>query len=226
MMPIYQLTEDLIFPDPEWATPTGLLAIGGDLSAQRLLLAYRLGIFPWYGPGDPILWWSPPQRCIIEPTRFHVSRSLRKLLQQRRFTVTFDQAFPQVIHACAASRLVQQQETWITPEMIEAYCVLHHLGFAHSAEAWRDGQLVGGIYGVSLGSAFFGESMFKYEANASKVTFATLAQRLAEWQFTVIDCQISNPHLLRLGGQEISRSQFLRRLAEALSFPTRRRRWR
>jgi leucyl/phenylalanyl-tRNA--protein transferase len=224
-MPIYQLTRELIFPDPAWATPTGLLAVGGDLSAERLLLAYSLGIFPWSGPEEPILWWSPPQRCIIEPTRFHVSRSLRRLLQQRRFTVTFDQAFPQVVHACAASRLVQQQQTWITPGMIEAYCVLHRLGFAHSAEAWRDERLVGGIYGVSLGSAFFGESMFKYETNASKVAFATLAQRLVEWQFTMIDCQMTNPHLLRLGAQEIPRSQFLRQLASALSFPTRRGKW-
>jgi leucyl/phenylalanyl-tRNA--protein transferase len=146
-------------------------------------------------------------------------------LQQRRFTVTFDQAFPQVIHACAASRLVQQQQTWITPGMIEAYCVLHRLGFAHSAEAWSDERLVGGIYGVSLGSAFFGESMFKYETNASKVAFATLAQRLAEWQFAMIDCQMTNPHLLSLGAQEIPRSQFLRQLFSALSFPTRRGKW-
>lgn len=225
-MPVYQLTEDLVFPDPEWATPIGLLAVGGDLSARRLLLAYRLGIFPWYGPGDPILWWSPPQRCIIEPARFHISRSLQRLLRQARFTVTFDQVFSQVIQACAESRLAQRQETWITPEMIDAYCTLHELGFAHSAEAWREDQLVGGIYGVSLGGAFFGESMFKYEANASKVAFATLAQRLAEWQFTMIDCQISNPHLLRLGAQEVPRSQFLQQLARALASPTRRGKWR
>jgi leucyl/phenylalanyl-tRNA---protein transferase len=224
-MPVYQLTEDLVFPDPERATPTGLLAVGGDLSARRLLLAYHLGIFPWYGLGDPILWWSPPQRCIIEPSCFYVSRSLRRLLRQRRFMVTFDQAFPKVIHACAESRLVQQKETWITQEMIDAYCLLHELGFAHSAETWREERLVGGIYGVSLGHAFFGESMFKYETNASKVAFATLAQQLTEWQFTMIDCQITNPHLLSLGAQEIPRSQFLRQLASALSFPTRRGKW-
>jgi leucyl/phenylalanyl-tRNA--protein transferase len=224
-MPVYQLPQALIFPNPEWATPTGLLAVGGDLSAPRLLLAYRLGVFPWYGPGDPILWWSPPRRCVIEPARFHVSRSLRRLLRQARFTVTFDQAFPRVIQACADSRHARQQETWITPEMIDAYCALHDLGFAHSAEAWRAGRLVGGIYGVSLGRAFFGESMFKYETDASKVAFATLAQQLAEWKFTLIDCQITNPHLLRLGAHEIPRAQFLRQLAQALRFPTRQGKW-
>ncbi|MCS6927523.1 MAG: leucyl/phenylalanyl-tRNA--protein transferase [Candidatus Binatia bacterium] len=224
-MPIYRLTTELVFPHPEWATPTGLLAIGGDLSPARLLLAYRSGIFPWYEAGDPILWWSPPRRCIMDPAHFHVSRSLRRLLRQARFTVTFDAAFPQVIEACAQSRLVQQQGTWITPEMIDAYCTLHDLGFAHSAEAWREGRLVGGIYGVSLGRAFFGESMFKYEPNASKVAFATLARQLAEWQFTLIDCQITNPHLLRLGAYEVPRRQFLRQLARALEFPTRQGKW-
>jgi leucyl/phenylalanyl-tRNA--protein transferase len=224
-MPIYQLTEDLLFPNPEWANPEGILAVGGDLCVERLLLAYRLGVFPWYGPGYPILWWSPPQRCIIEPTRFHVSHSLRRLLRQTCFTVTFDQAFAQVIRACAETRFEQRQETWLTSEMIEAYCALHAAGFAHSAEAWREGQLAGGIYGVSLGRAFFGESMFKRVSNASKVAFATLTQQLADWQFTLIDCQITNPHLQRLGAQEVPRAEFLRRLAEALAFPTRRGQW-
>jgi leucyl/phenylalanyl-tRNA--protein transferase len=225
-MPIYQLSEELLFPDPEWANPEGILAVGGDLRPERLLLAYRLGIFPWYGPGYPILWWSPPRRCVLEPGRFHVSRSLRRLLRQRRFVVTFDQAFAQVIRACADTRLASQQGTWITPEMIDAYCTLHDAGFAHSAEAWQDGQLAGGIYGVSLGRAFFGESMFTRVSNASKVAFATLAQRLVDWQFTLIDCQITNPHLQRLGAQEITRTEFLHRLATALRFPTRRGKWR
>jgi len=224
-LPIYQLTADLRFPNPDWANPEGILAVGGDLRVERLLLAYRLGIFPWYGPGAPILWWSPPQRCIMEPTRFHISRSLWRLLRQARFTVTFDQQFAQVIGACAETRFAQRQQTWLTPEMIDAYCALYAAGFAHSAEAWQEEQLVGGIYGVSLGRAFFGESMFKRASNASKVAFATLAQRLAEWQFTLIDCQITNPHLLRLGAYEIARAEFRRRLAEALAFPTRRGQW-
>lgn len=225
-MPIYQLTEDLLFPDPEWADPEGLLAVGGDLRVERLILAYCLGIFPWYGPGCPILWWSPPKRCIIEPARLHVSRSLWRLMRQARFTVTFDQAFHQVIRACAGTRLERHEETWITPEMIDAYSLLHELGLAHSAEAWQEGELAGGVYGVSLGRAFFGESMFTRVPNASKVAFATLAQKLAEWQFVMIDCQITSPHLQSLGSQEITRADFLRRLAEALAFPIRQGKWR
>jgi leucyl/phenylalanyl-tRNA--protein transferase len=147
-------------------------------------------------------------------------------VRQGRFTVTFDQAFPQVIRACAETRLAEGQGTWIIPEMIDAYCTLHVAGFAHSAEAWWEGQLAGGIYGVSLGRAFFGESMFTQVTNASKVAFFTLAQRLAEWEFTLIDCQITNPHLVRLGAYEITRREFLRRLNEALQFPTRRSKWR
>lgn len=224
-MPVYQLTNALLFPDPEWANPDGLLAVGGDLSMERLLLAYRLGIFPWYEDGYPILWWSPPERCIMDPSDFHVSRSLQRLLRQGRFTVTFDRAFESVIRACAETRLENSQGTWLTPDMIDAYCALHTAGFAHSAEAWFQGELAGGIYGISLGRAFFGESMFKRVTNASKVAFATLAQQLATWQFSLLDCQITNPHLRRLGAREISRKEFLRRLAEALRFPTRRGRW-
>jgi leucyl/phenylalanyl-tRNA--protein transferase len=190
-----------------------------------LLLAYRRGIFPWYEEGYPILWWSPARRCIMDPLGFHVSRSLQRLLRQERFTVTIDQAFPAVMRSCAETRLEHGQGTWITSDMIDAYCALHEAGFAHSAEAWSKGQLVGGIYGVSLGSAFFGESMFKRETNASKVAFATLARRLAQWQFTMIDCQITNPHLQSLGSYEISRTEFLRRLGHALTFPTRRGKW-
>ena len=225
-MPVYQLTKALLFPDPERANPHGLLAVGGDLSAERLLLAYRLGIFPWYGPGEPILWWSPPKRCVMEPARFHASRSLQRLVRQGRFTVTFDEAFRQVIRACAETRIAQGEGTWLTPEMIEAYCVLHEAGFAHSAEAWWDGRLAGGIYGVSLGRAFFGESMFAEVSNASKVAFLLLVQRLAQWEFSLIDCQITNPHLVRLGAYEITRREFLRRLRESLHFPTRSEKWR
>lgn len=224
-MAVYQLTDDLIFPDPRRANPDGLLAIGGDLCIERLLLAYRLGIFPWYEEGYPILWWSPPRRCVMDPAAFHVSRSLGRLLRQHRFLVTFDKAFPEVMRACAETRLEAGKGTWITEEMIDAYCALHEAGFAHSAEAWCENELVGGIYGISLGSAFFGESMFKRVTNASKVAFATLAQRLNEWRFTMIDCQITNPHLQSLGSYEITRAEFLRRLARALTFSTRVGRW-
>jgi leucyl/phenylalanyl-tRNA--protein transferase len=224
-MAVYQLTDDLIFPDPRRGNPDGLLAIGGDLRIERLLLAYRLGIFPWYEEGYPILWWSPPRRCVMDPATFHVSRSLGRLLRQRRFIITFDQAFAEVMRACAETRINEGKGTWITEEMIDAYCALHEAGFAHSTEAWLDGELAGGIYGVSLGSAFFGESMFKHVTNASKVAFATLAQRLNEWRFTMIDCQITNPHLRSLGSYEITRAEFLRRLEHALTFPTRVGRW-
>jgi leucyl/phenylalanyl-tRNA--protein transferase len=161
----------------------------------------------------------------MEPSEFHISRSLQRVLRQERFTVTFDEAFPEIIRACADSRIEQGQGTWIVPEMIEAYCALHEAGFAHSVEVWLGKRLAGGIYGVSLGSAFFGESMFKYETNASKVAFASLSQKLQAWDFTLIDCQIMNPHLQRLGGYEISRSEFIHRLEQALAFPTRRGNW-
>jgi leucyl/phenylalanyl-tRNA--protein transferase len=161
----------------------------------------------------------------MAPNEFHASRSLQRLLRRGRFVVSFDEAFPEVIRACGETRMSQGLGTWITTEMVEAYCVLHNAGFAHSVEAWADGKLAGGIYGVSLGRAFFGESMFKHETNASKVAFATLSQRLQEWEFTLIDCQITNPHLQRLGGYEISRKDFLQRLEHALAFPTRRGKW-
>src|ERR1700746_2785919 len=154
-MAVYQLPDALIFPDTRRANPDGLLEIGGDLSQARLLLDYRLGIFPWYEKGYPILWWSPPRRCVVDPTGFHVSRSLGRLLRQERFTITFDAAFARVMRACAETRIAEGKGTWITEEMIDAYCALHEAGFAHSTEAWAEGELVGGIYGVSLGSAFF-----------------------------------------------------------------------
>lgn len=224
-MPVYRLTHELAFPDPEGSRADGLVAVGGDLSPQRLLLAYRFGIFPWYTDGSPILWWSPSQRCVLDPDGFHVSRSLRRLLRQDRFICTFDQAFAEVIDACAETRRSAGQGTWITPEMTQAYCALHDAGFAHSAEVWENNVLAGGIYGVSLGRAFFGESMFKRVANASKVALCVLARRLHTWQFQLIDCQIMNPHLQRLGAYEIPRTRFLERLARAQQFPTRRGTW-
>jgi leucyl/phenylalanyl-tRNA--protein transferase len=162
----------------------------------------------------------------MEPAGFHASRSLQRLVRQARFSVSFDDAFPQVIRACAETRLEQGEGTWLVPEMIDAYCALHEAGFAHSVETWWEGQLAGGIYGVSLGRAFFGESMFTRVSNASKVAFFTLTQRLVEWEFSLIDCQITNPHLVCLGAYEITRREFLYRLSRALQVPTRRGKWR
>ena len=224
-MPVHRLVRELAFPDPCDTRADGLLAVGGDLSPQRLLLAYGLGIFPWYSDDSPILWWSPPRRCVMAPADFHVSRSLRRLLRRKRFTYTFDRAFEEVIRACATTRRASGHGTWITPEMIRAYCALHTAGFAHSVEAWDDGVLAGGIYGISLGRAFFGESMFTHVTNASKAAFCVLAQRLQVWEFTLIDCQITNPHLQTLGASEISRPEFLERLAHTQQFPTRRGNW-
>jgi leucyl/phenylalanyl-tRNA--protein transferase len=219
-MPVYRLIDEVVFPPPDQADPSGLLAIGGDLSSERLLTAYRLGIFPWYSEGDPILWWSPNPRVIIEPAKFHVSRRLRQKLRQRRFVTTFDRAFDQVIEACATTPRAGQKGTWITTEMKEAYIRLHTEGFAHSVESWRDDTLAGGIYGVSLGRCFFGESMFFHVTDGSKAAFAALAERLTEWKFDLIDAQMNNPHLVSLGAKEIPRRVFLARLQKALGYPT------
>ena len=214
-MPIYRLSPQLIFPPPRLAEPDGLLAVGGDLTLPRLLLAYTSGIFPWFNPEDPILWWSPDPRCIIEPAGLHLSRSLRQTLRRGEFTVSCNRAFTQVIRACAEVRLREGEGTWLGREMIGAYQRLHELGYAHSVECWRGGELVGGLYGVCLGRCFFGESMFHRVADASKVALAWLCRRLQEHDFELIDCQVANPHLLRLGALEIPRSEFLQRLRGA-----------
>lgn len=224
-MPVYRLIDEIVFPRPEDAGPDGLLAVGGDLSSERLLLAYHLGIFPWYAEGQPILWWSPDPRLILEPKEFHCSKRLRQTLKKGLFQVSFDRAFESVIRACASIPREGQEGTWITPEMREAYIHLHYLGFAHSVESWLDGKLVGGIYGVSLGKCFFGESMFSSVSNASKVALATLVQRLISWDFHMIDAQVTTQHLITLGAKEISRRLFLKRLQKALSFPTIRGKW-
>lgn len=224
-MPIYRLTDEIVFPPPDHAEPDGLLAVGGDLSAERLLLAYRLGIFPWYSDGQPILWWSPDPRVILEPGEFHISRRLGQTLKKGIFKVTFDRAFAEVIRACAASPRKGQNGTWITTEMMEAYIRLHQMGFAHSAESWLDGELVGGIYGISLGRCFFGESMFFSQTNASKVALATLVQQLITWDFHMIDAQVTTEHLIRLGAKEIPRHIFLKRLQAALRYPTQKGSW-
>jgi len=197
------------FPDVGLAEtdPNGLLAVGGDLHPERLLNAYRHGIFPWFSPGDPILWWSPDPRTLLFPGEIHISRSLRKTLRRRRLGVSFDRAFPQVIAACSGPRR-DGAGTWLVPEMIAAYTQLHRLGQAHSVEVWQDGALVGGLYGVALGRIFFGESMFSRTDNASKVALVHLSQRLAAWGFVAIDCQVLSDHLVTLGAREVPRDRF------------------
>ncbi|MDF3196315.1 leucyl/phenylalanyl-tRNA--protein transferase [Pseudomonas sp. 1928-m] len=187
--------------------PNGLLAAGGDLRPERLIQAYRHGCFPWFQDGQPILWWSPDPRTVLLPDQLHVSRSLGKVLRQGRYRVTFDQAFADVIRACAAPRSYAA-ETWITSPMQDAYLELHRRGIAHSVEVWRDNELVGGLYGLAMGQLFFGESMFSRADNASKVGFVTLVEHLKNWGFVLIDCQMPTEHLLSLGAQTISRSEF------------------
>ena len=208
------------FPDPALAEtePNGLLAVGGDLSPQRLRSAYRLGIFPWYGAGQPILWWSPDPRLVLFPDRLRISRSLRKTLRRGEFTVSLDRDFGAVIRACAAPR-ADAGGTWIVPAMARAYERLHVLGLAHSAEAWRGDELAGGLYGVAMGRVFFGESMFSRASDASKVALAYLARCLSAWGYALIDCQVYTPHLASLGAVEMPRAEFQRRLAEAIDQP-------
>jgi len=224
-MPIYRLSRHLIFPDPEEAEAGGLLAVGGDLSLRRLLLAYSMGIFPWYTEGEPILWWSPDPRLVLEPATLNISKSLARTLKKRVFTVTMDRCFDRVIQKCATVTRKHERGTWITPDMIAAYCTLHQAGFAHSVETWKAGQLVGGLYGVSLGAAFFGESMFSEQPDASKIALVYLVQTLDQWKIRLIDCQVRTEHLVRMGAREIPRSEFLQRLQKALQHETRRGRW-
>jgi leucyl/phenylalanyl-tRNA---protein transferase len=224
-MTVYRLGSALGFPPPEEAEPSGLLAVGGDLEPARLVLAYAHGIFPWFGEDDPILWFSPDPRAILEPSALRVGRTLRKELRRARFEISFDRAFARVVRACAEAERPGQRGTWITGGMIEAYCRLHELGLAHSVEAWSAGELAGGVYGVSLGSAFFGESMFARRDNASKVAFVALVRRLEEWGFDLVDCQMRTEHLERFGAREVPRAEFLARLARSLERPTRQGSW-
>lgn len=224
-MPVFQLTRKIVFPPPELADDDGLLAVGGDLSTERLLLAYSMGIFPWYSDMSPILWWSPDPRLVLFPEMLRVSRSLRQCIRKGLFSVTFDRAFDDVILKCALVHRAGKGDTWITDEMIDAYRRLHREGFAHSVEAWKGQDLAGGIYGVSLGAAFFGESMFTVESNASKVALVELVQMLSGRGFKLIDCQMKTEHLLRFGASEISRSRFLALLKEALRSSTWRGSW-
>lgn len=200
----------MAFPNPELANAEGILAVGGDLSPQRLLYAYSIGIFPWFNPEDPIIWWSPDPRFVLFPEDLKVSKSMRPLFNQRKFEVTADQAFEQVIANCASvRRRGQGGGTWISESMAQAYIRLHELGFAHSVEVWQDGQLVGGLYGIALGKCFFGESMFAKVSNASKYGFISLARRLQEEGYWLIDCQQETAHLSSLGARSVPRKEFL-----------------
>ena len=223
-MPVYRLPEAVVFPPVERAAKSGLLAIGGDLSPERLLAAYREGIFPWYGGDEPILWWSPDPRFVLFPNELRVSRSMRQFLKKGIVRITFDRAFREVISSCRRPR-VGQDGTWITEEMREAYCVLHGLGFAHSVEVWREAELVGGLYGVSLGSAFFGESMFSEIPNASKAALITLLPLLQKRGFDLIDCQVETAHLTGLGARPIPRRDFCALLQQSLRNQTLRGNW-
>jgi len=211
----------LAFPPLESALqePNGLLAAGGDLGPDRLLLAYQQGIFPWFSPGDPILWWSPDPRMVLYPQELHIPRSLAKTVRNRPYEIRLDTAFRRVIEACAQSPRPGQDGTWIVPEVADAYSRLHELGWAHSAECWMDGELVGGLYGVAIGKMFYGESMYAHRPDASKLAFVHLVQWLRAAGFGLIDCQMRTAHLSRFGGREISRSEFLATMRRLIAQP-------
>lgn len=224
-MPVYLLSDIISFPPPYLASKEGLLAVGGDLSQKRLLLAYSSGIFPWFSDDEPILWWSPDPRLVLYPEEIRISKTLKKIIKKNVFHVTMDSAFVQVINQCAKIRLQNNQGTWIVKEMIDAYCKLHESGFAHSAEAWYQGELAGGLYGVSLGKCFFGESMFTRVSNASSVALVKLVEYINALSFDMIDCQLTTEHLIRFGAREIPRVSFLNQLKESLKAPTKKGKW-
>ncbi|MHC4840067.1 MAG: leucyl/phenylalanyl-tRNA--protein transferase [Planctomycetota bacterium] len=224
-MPIYQLPEEPIFPPAEEAEEDGVLAVGGDFSPERLLNAYGNGIFPWPHEGYPLLWFSPDPRMVLKPSELKIARSLRQKINKQPFEVRFDTAFREVMIACRDKVRPGQEGTWITDEMLDGYTELHELGYAHSAEAYDGEKLVGGCYGVSLGGAFFGESMFASQSDASKIAFVSLVQKLKSWGFTLIDAQVHTEHLERFGAKEIPRSEFLQMLIKAHETPTRRGPW-
>jgi leucyl/phenylalanyl-tRNA--protein transferase len=224
-VPVHRLPRAIAFPDPSLAEPDGLLAVGGDLSPERLVAAYALGIFPWFSAETPILWWSPDPRLVLLPGELHVPRSLVRTLRRGPFTFTADRAFEAVIRRCARTPRPGQDGTWITDGMVEAYVRLHHLGLAHSFEAWEGERLVGGLYGVSLGAAFFGESMFSDRPDASKAAFVRSIEFLAARGAGLVDCQVRTDHLVRFGAREVPRADFLARLASALEHPTLRGPW-
>ncbi|PHN05542.1 leucyl/phenylalanyl-tRNA--protein transferase [Flavilitoribacter nigricans] len=214
-MPVYLLPDDeILFPPPHLATAEGILAVGGDLSTERLLKAYRNGIFPWFNPGEPILWWSPDPRFVLYPSELRIAKSMRPYFNQQKFKVTFDQAFDRVIKACQvraseSDRRRRAIGSWITKDMITAYTTLHEQGYAHSVEVWEEEQLVGGLYGLAIGKIFFGESMFTQVSNASKFGFISLVKWLEERGFVLVDCQQETRHLASLGARSIPRREFL-----------------
>ena len=224
-MPVFRLTDDLLFPHPTLAE-NGLLAIGGDLRPERLLLAYSNGIFPWpEGEGSPMLWASPDPRLVLFPDMYRPSQRLLRAIRQKKFSVSFDDNFARVIHYCSTVDRPRQNGTWITRDIIKAFIELHHLGYGHSVETYYDGRLAGGIYGLSLGGAFFGESMFYHVSDASKVAFYYLVERVKEWNFDFIDAQVTTPHLLNWGAENISRNEYLRILKKTLQRPTYKGNW-
>jgi len=225
-MPVYQLFPEVsLFPPTDEAEDDGLLAVGGDLTKERLLAAYSKGIFPWYEAGQPILWWSPDPRLVLIPEELKISRSLRKVLRKQQFEIRFDSAFHQVIKACADVRIQQGDGTWIIPEMQQAYAELYQQGFAHSVESWLDGELAGGLYGISLGQCFFGESMFSTRNDSSKVALVALVEFSKQVGIKMIDCQMTTAHLLSLGAKEIKRKVFLQNLKIHLEEPTLKGSW-
>lgn len=226
-MPVFWLPDNtLVFPDPNLANSEGILAVGGDLSAERLLLAYRKGIFPWFNPEDPIVWWSPDPRFVLFPKDLKIAKSMRPYLNKKKFQVSFDQAFETVMRQCQqVKRKDQTGDTWITESMIEGYCELHRLGYAHSVEVWQENELVGGVYGIGLGKCFFGESMFAKVSNASKFGFIHLVERLKAHHYHLVDCQQHTSHLKSLGAQDISRERFLSILEQYVELPTEKGKW-
>ena len=222
---IFALNDDIIFPPPQLAREDGLLAIGGDLSVERLLLAYSLGIFPWYAEEDPILWWAPDPRFVLELDEFHISKRLARTIKQGIFDISCDRAFAEVIQGCSKKRPGKEEGTWIVPEMADAYCQLHELGYAHSVECWQGGKLVGGLYGLSLGRIFFGESMFSIANNASKVALAHLVSFLRQWNFNLVDCQVKSDHLIRLGAKEVPGIEFRKRLRQYVEIDSKQQIW-
>lgn len=215
---MYFVTDDLYFPPVEEASYEGIVAVGGDLSVERLLLAYKSGIFPWFEANEPVIWWSPPHRMVVNPHDYKVSKSLRNIINRRLFNVTFNQDFESVINMCQQIKRKAQHGTWITNEMKSAYINLHKIKKAHSVEVWQNQELVGGLYGVDLGHVFCGESMFSIVPNASKVAFVKLIAHLKEQHYRLLDCQVHNDHLEKLGAFEISRETFMKILTESSSF--------
>jgi leucyl/phenylalanyl-tRNA--protein transferase len=224
-MPIFVLSQALEFPDPRLALPSGVLAVGGDFSPERLLVGYQRGIFPWPMPGASLLWFSPDPRFVLDPRRAHVGRSLKKTMRSGAFEVRADTAFDEVLRGCAKTRRPGQRGTWLVEPLVRGLRGLHERGYAHSIEAFSEGELVGGLYGVSLGGAFFGESMFARVPDASKVAFATLLAQLVSWGFDFVDCQVHTEHLERFGAVDVPREAFLEALAASLERPTRAGPW-